>query len=179
MACHESFARGLRQSKGLPGGILGILYIAALPVLEGQTLGSPEDENFDPRIEIVSVFGIHSDFRGLTVTLQEDGSSRMKNPGPTFYSDLPEAEQEFWVSKLNRQSVLSSSKPLNYEGYKYHPATYLFCTKDMTLPLEAQKTLVEGLGVQVRHEFCDSGHSPFLTQPSKVLDLIEQIGRGQ
>ena len=91
-----------------------------------------------------------------------------------FYNDLGEEEQQHWASKLHLQSFISVRKPQTYEGHKYHPLTYLFCTNDQGMPLEVQKGMAEKSGIEYDSETCDAGHSPWLSRPEVVLGLIKK-----
>ena len=52
---------------------------------------------------------------------------------------------------------------------------YLFCTEDAAIPLFAQEMMVEKAresGVEVREWRVKSGHSPFLSMPEKVAEVV-------
>ena len=106
---------------------------------------------------------------------QDDGTCIVHDGARLFYNDLPEQEQKHWASKLHPQAVASFHKPLTYEGHKHHPATYLLCTDDQMLPLEIQKAFISSSGIEIATESCDAGHSPWLSQPNVVLDVIKKV----
>ena len=53
MALPEAFAKKQRLSKGLPGGIVRLLYIAAIVVPIGKNVGSKEEGNLHPMSEVL------------------------------------------------------------------------------------------------------------------------------
>ena len=69
--------------------------------------------------------------------------------------------------------------PLTYAAYRHVPTTYLLCKNDNTLILTAQKQLVEwantGNPIKVETVTCEAGHSPFLSMPTLVVELIQNI----
>ena len=67
--------------------------------------------------------------------------------------------------------------PLTYVAYMHHTVSHLFCTNDAALDVETQKMMVAGLeknGIEVHTETCSSGHSPFLSMPEQVLELVNR-----
>jgi pimeloyl-ACP methyl ester carboxylesterase len=68
---------------------------------------------------------------------------------------------------------MTLKSPLKYAAYKDIPTTYLLSRNDQGLPYERQKELVEGAGVGITTVTCDADHSPFLSQPK----LVEQVIR--
>lgn len=51
---------------------------------------------------------------------------------------------------------------------------YLYAKKDVAFPIQFQKMMVEGSGVNIATEAFDSGHSVFLVMPEKVADSIRR-----
>lgn len=99
----------------------------------------------------------------------------MSDPSHRFYNDLPRSQQEHWVAELKQQPAGAQLTPLTYVAYRYHPVSCLFCENDEALPLEAQKMMVAGCGVDVQKFTCIAGHSPFLSQPDVVLEVVVKI----
>jgi pimeloyl-ACP methyl ester carboxylesterase len=67
---------------------------------------------------------------------------------------------------------------LTYLAYKYCTVTYLVCEDDQTLPVEMQRMMVEKVrktNVKVMEESCGAGHSPFLSHPDTVVNVIERM----
>lgn len=62
--------------------------------------------------------------------------------------------------------------PQTYAAYKHIPTTYLVCTEDDTVSLEQQRKLIKEAGVPIDTFVCNAGHSPFLSQPDFVAQVI-------
>ena len=98
----------------------------------------------------------------------------MLEPARRFYNDLPKDEQDQWAAELRTHPSVAQMTPVTYLAYKYHPVTYLYCENDEALPLQIQKMMVNGAEVEFQTETCTAGHSPFLSQPETVLNLIKR-----
>ncbi|MCJ1404696.1 hypothetical protein MMC11_007922 [Xylographa trunciseda] len=157
-AADESLGKKARQSKGLPGGVLHLLYMGAPLMSVGDTLGTAFGGEIPPFI-----------------TVEEDGTWNIQEPGPRFYNDLPKLQQDHWVSELRPQPGMPLSTLITYAAYMHHPVTYLFCEKDEAMPLEFQKMMVATKGQHFLTETCASGHSPFLSMPETVLKVVDKI----
>ena len=102
----------------------------------------------------------------------------MVDPALRFYNDLPPPEQQHWISELLKSPRITNYTAVSHIAYLYHPVTYLFCENDQALPLEVQNMMVEtirGLGVKIDVETCKAGHSPFLSMPEQVLEVVRKI----
>ena len=95
---------------------------------------------------------------------------------PLFYSDLsPEAADAAFASLCKFQSRKSlNTFPQFIESEITVPKTYLQCELDKTVPPEFQQVMIQvgGFGNVVKLE---SGHSPFLSVPNKVVEAIVQV----
>lgn len=99
----------------------------------------------------------------------------MDEPERRFYHDLSAEEQKHWVSELAPSPVIAQETVITYAAYKHYPVTYLYCTDDQASPLEYQEMMVKGTGLQFDTESCNAGHSPFLSQPETILDIIKKM----
>ncbi|KUJ08693.1 alpha/beta-hydrolase [Mollisia scopiformis] len=162
-AVTEDFSRSAREKKGLKGGVIHLLFMTGFVLHNGECLASPLGGSLPPFIPV-----------------EEDGSCNMLEPARRLYNDLPTAEQEHWVSLLRPHPEIASLTPLTNVGYKYVPSTYLFCENDQALPLEVQKSMVasvegEVFGGKMGEVSCGAGHSPFLSMPEKVVEVIDGL----
>ena len=103
----------------------------------------------------------------------------MLEPERRFYNDLPEDEQKHWVSELVNCPVNTQLTALTHTAYLYHPVTYLFCENDQAIPQALQEKMVGTVEdiyhIKINKEHCSAGHSPFLSQPKTLLDLVDKI----
>ncbi|KAK0130469.1 hypothetical protein ONS96_000988 [Cadophora gregata f. sp. sojae] len=157
-ALTEDLSSKARAKKGLKGGVTHLLYMAAFVLEVGGTLANALGGSLPPFIPVA-----------------DDGSTTMMDPEMRFYNDLSPEEQKRWVAELRPHPAVTNFSPLTNPGYNYVPCTYLFCENDQGLRLEKQKAIVEAAGVKMREVTCGSGHSPFLSMPEKVVEVIEGL----
>lgn len=96
------------------------------------------------------------------------------NPQKIFYNDLPEEKAQDLVKQIKPQSYQVMHSKLSYAAWKHVPCTYLYCSRDMAIPLEVQKMMVNETagGVDMRTDEIDAGHSPFLSKPREMAESI-------
>ncbi|KAF2009347.1 alpha/beta-hydrolase [Aaosphaeria arxii CBS 175.79] len=98
-------------------------------------------------------------------------------PRDLFYHDLPIDEANYWVSQLQSQSLkaLFEGGQYAYAGWKDVRTWYIGTTEDRGLPVFAQRMQVgmaRAMGGIVEHRELRTSHSPFLSQPDKVSDIM-------
>jgi hypothetical protein len=102
----------------------------------------------------------------------------MLDPQHRFYQDLPPAEQDHWSSELRPHPAVAQLTPIDNLGYKYVSTTYLLCENDQGLPVQVQRDMVKAVeedsfGGKIELLSCESGHSPFLSMPDRVVEVLE------
>ena len=72
-------------------------------------------------------------------------------------------------------SFNSPAGPVNYPDAAYNGRrVYLHTTQDQALPPFAQDLFVSGSGVAWKVLKLDTSHSPFLSVPDKLADIVEE-----
>jgi hypothetical protein len=64
---------------------------------------------------------------------------------------------------------------VSHEAFRDVPVTYLLCEQDQALPAEVQKMMIgriEDVGVKVDVESCMGRHSPFLSMPETLVEVV-------
>ncbi|KAK4141783.1 Alpha/beta hydrolase fold-1 [Dichotomopilus funicola] len=151
-----------RSLRGLAGGIVGIVSIAgfAFPV-RGKSISGGEEE-----------------MGPLPYQVLKDGLLSLTEAAkPLFYSDLsPDAADAAFASICKFQS----HKSLNYfpqflESEITVPKLYVLCERDQTIPPAFQEVMVQ-VGKFDKVARVQAGHSPFLSVPGEVVDVIVGFG---
>jgi len=92
------------------------------------------------------------------------------------FSDLPFDEAVQMVKKMPKHSYPSFLGPLTYPAYKYIPASYIVCERDMIIPPPAQREFIEFIkkesGQQVDVIALDAGHCPNASVPKDVAEAV-------
>lgn len=138
-----------------------IVYIAAFALDEGETL-------------LGAVGGVAPDWWQIEGALSTAGNDELP-PRTLFFHDLSEEESERASARLLSQAVQPFSAPLTAVAWRDRPTTYLITEEDTVFPVVAQEALAARAGSQTAR--LRSSHSPFLSQPDAVADVIERAAR--
>lgn len=95
-------------------------------------------------------------------------------PEKIFYGDMTAQDQEYHAKRLRPHSYRCFYQKLGYAAYKDVPSTYIFAEKDQAIPIEAQRGMVKGSGVEWTEVILDTDHSPFWTKPKEVADAVRR-----
>ncbi|KAK7903746.1 hypothetical protein LTR67_001766 [Exophiala xenobiotica] len=153
MCCLE---KASREKEGKRGGISHLYYCCAFALPEGVSLmDALQGKN-------LPWFRVSDDQQIVTAA----------DPDRIFYNDLPEPTK--YTSMPNTHSYQTFHSKVTYPAWKHVPSTYLFCERDMAIPLHAQKAMVENSGVQWRVDTLDASHSPFLSMPDETARSIRR-----
>ncbi|EER25461.1 hypothetical protein D8B26_000246 [Coccidioides posadasii str. Silveira] len=153
----KGLGKNERTESGRQTGVVALLYIACLLPTEGRSSSDPGDV---PQIKPV-----------LRLKNHEDGTSTVKNPIEAFYHDVEPSLAESSSKQLKAHSDGAFLTPLTHEAYRTIPSAYLLCKHDRAVPLAVQQYLADAAGIEIQ-ETLDSGHSPFLSQPHRVIDFV-------
>ena len=97
------------------------------------------------------------------------GSSSVPDPVPVFYGDVEPSLATASAARLAPQSLTSFAEPLTKAAWRDVPSTYLACTEDQAIPYPAQQGMSQRSGTV---HTLKSSHSPFLSQPQAVAEVI-------
>ncbi|UKZ55944.1 hypothetical protein TrVGV298_009768 [Trichoderma virens] len=89
-----------------------------------------------------------------------------------FYNDLTKSQTKNQLAKLTHQAKPSFYTNLTYPAYQEVPVSYLLCEQDNAIPFVAQQAMVGIGGPGVASYVCSSSHSPMLSMPGKVVEVI-------
>ncbi|KAI1806244.1 Alpha/beta hydrolase fold-1 [Daldinia bambusicola] len=153
-----------RKRNGKKGGFRAILLIAAFAV---------------PRVgaDVLECFGgqypswmTHQPFYQKNARCFVNDKAKQ-----IFYNDLPGDVVEQCFSSLVPFSQDSLETPVEFAAPDLTiPSTYLICENDLGMPPHAQETFAASIpGVKV--ERCSAGHSPFLSQPDRVVEVVRGL----
>ncbi|WKU49051.1 alpha/beta fold hydrolase [Streptomyces sp. VNUA116] len=113
-----------------------------------------------------STYGFH----GIPVPDPVEGiAPPMHNPREAFYSDVPAQEAEQALRRLTHQSLRTFCEPVTAVGWRDVPSTYILCEHDRALAPHDQERMAAR--AQSVHRL-PSGHSPFLSMPDRLADLL-------
>ena len=143
-----------RNAAGHTTSVTGVIFVCALPIPAGMTL--------------IESFAEH-DIQPLCAP------GDMPNAVEAFYNDVPAEESAKWTALLRLQSIGAYTTKSTSAAYMVIPSFYLYTTDDRAIPIDRQKSLVNGAinkGAKITAETMESAHSPWLShldETSKYL----------
>jgi pimeloyl-ACP methyl ester carboxylesterase len=141
-----------------------LLYVAAFQLAEGESVSRTlPDRNIPPT-------GL-----GAALRFSADGDHVSVDPtlaAGLFYSDAPAIAAAAAVARLRsvRRAVFRGV-PATI-GWRRTPSTYVVCADDRAVHPDLQRAMAERAGAR---QVWPGGHSPFLTRPAAVADLIATL----
>ena len=160
-----------RTERGLPGGVFHLIYMCAFALPEGGSM-----------VGKVKEFG-HEHLLPLAFEIADDDSCVNRDPKTLLVGPgIDDTEAEMYVSSLVRWNGKSMYQAITHCAWREISVTYIYTSQDMTVPLDYQKSMVEGIQAegQVVHTVeLATGHCPNLTMTQEVVDIIKNVGAGQ
>ncbi|TQV97842.1 hypothetical protein V2A60_006437 [Cordyceps javanica] len=144
------------------GGVTDLVFISAFIPKEGESLVSILGGSLPP--DIVTQGDILS----------------WRDPIGRFYHDLSPQEALWAESLLVAHGTVVQYTPVDVQkvAWRTTPLTYVLCEDDHALPLDMQDMMVgrvESDGIPVKCFNIPSSHSPFLSMPERVADIVEEV----
>ncbi|KAF3013688.1 hypothetical protein E8E14_001102 [Neopestalotiopsis sp. 37M] len=163
-AVEKIFSKKNRLENGQRGGVLSLVYMCAFMLSMDTSLAGTFEGKLPPWIVIHNESGMCEPVSGEKV----------------FYHDVePPAERERAVGQLLQVPAVTQITPITHLAYLYHPVHYLYCTNDQALPYEVQQMMVQNVcqryGVSFAEHHLNASHSPFLSMPERILEVVQQI----
>ncbi|MBW0510936.1 hypothetical protein O181_050651 [Austropuccinia psidii MF-1] len=146
-----------RQEKEQEGGVRCLIFVAAFVLRHGCTV-----------LDLNAKYQ-HAEF------LHDKGMIVPAQPEALFYNDLPHDLASRLSQLLKPHSAITFVSPLEYEAYRNIPSTYLVCTNDRAVALEAQEEMLShSLQFFDLVERVDAGHLPFISCPQQTVRFIHK-----
>lgn len=92
------------------------------------------------------------------------------DPGLQFFNDLCPEQAQRAIARLRPFSYKAVTEPLTAAAWHTIPSTYIVCDNDVAF--STGQEFLAGRATRIRR--VPSGHSPFLSVPHQLSDLIEE-----
>jgi len=143
------------------GNVTHIVFISAFVLDAGESL-------------FAAVGSVQPDWWNVKDGLATAGTDA--RPAQTlFYADLPPAEADVAAARLTAQSERAYHDEVTVASWRGRPTTYVITEQDAIFPVEAQEALAARAGASTVR--LATSHSPFLSQPVAVADIIDRAAR--
>jgi pimeloyl-ACP methyl ester carboxylesterase len=161
----EGLTRKDLQRKGLPGGVVQLIYVAAF------MLGL--EQNIRTVVQAVNLPG-----RNSLVQFSDDGAWFPIDPVWLLYQDLTPEDQQEQTKLLKWGNSVILTANTTYEAWKDVPTLYVRSTEDRWLPPEFQDFCLKNAknaGASISISALQSGHSPYVKFAAEIAEMTFQI----
>ncbi|GKZ81831.1 hypothetical protein AnigIFM56816_006357 [Aspergillus niger] len=160
-----------RSKQGLPGGVVHLVSLSAFTITEGRSM-----------FDIVDQFG-HASLMPMAFDFAEDGTCVDRDPKGLLVTPGPEeaeSEVEWYLGTLQRWNGKCMYQPITAKraAWRDIPVTYVLSTRDMTVPVDYQRWMVEMMrkeGAEVEDFELDSGHSVDFSRAKEVSEIVNNV----
>jgi pimeloyl-ACP methyl ester carboxylesterase len=157
---------------GMHPNVAQIAYVAAFNLDLGESAVSAATTQ-------VEVAGIDHSGRPdalASVRVEEDGTSTIDPDGARvlFYNDCTPDVADWAVARLGKQPMVTLSQEPSQVAWRARPSSYALCTEDNIVHPDLQRVLARRADEVVEWP---TGHSPFLSRPDLVADLLARLAQ--
>ena len=170
--------RPTRHASGTqPGQVRALIYMTAFIPFEDQSLAAMFGGQLPP----------------FLVSNPETKVVDIDDPASHFYNDLSKEEADKWVKALVQHPTVCQYEGIQDAALKQEiggrmawrdaaRVVYIKCMKDAGLPHFVQQMMVDRIETEggigkgtVNIEVLESSHSPFLSMPEKVVEIVKKF----
>jgi pimeloyl-ACP methyl ester carboxylesterase len=150
-----------------PQAFSALVYLAAFMLPSGVTM--IEARNAMPRNDAFET-GLSVAARGAALAISAEAAEVV------FYQDCAPEDRAAAASRLAPEPVAPLNTPLALTDARFGsvPRHYIACTLDQAIPFVQQQMMLDRLPCE-SVTMLESGHSPFLSMPGKLADVLHTI----
>jgi pimeloyl-ACP methyl ester carboxylesterase len=158
---------------GVHPNVVQLVYIAAMALDSDETSGAAAARG--PQFDDQTVTGVPTLRSGFRIS--PDGASITMDPtvaAQVFYSDCTNDDIAWAVGRLGPELLATFAQAPAHVAWRTTPSTFAVCMADKTVHPDLQRTFAARCGQTVEWA---CGHSPFLSHPESVVDLISELAK--
>jgi pimeloyl-ACP methyl ester carboxylesterase len=168
----HSYGGAVITDAGMHPGVAHLVYLAALALDEDETCSAAAvAEAQEERISHDGRPDVGAGFipgPGDTVTLDAAVARAC------LYHDCDSATADWALARLGPQPLSSLQQPPRAVAWRSRPSTFVVCSDDQASHPGLQRIFARRCAEALEW---DIGHSPFLSRPALVADLLERVAR--
>jgi hypothetical protein len=97
----------------------------------------------------------------------------------SFYSDIPIGKREYWASFLTQVPIEWYTQPVTHTTWTDVPTSWIYTELDEIVTYDVQQKMIqvgqESHGIMIKTYTLKAGHSPFLSIPDKLTNVVKEI----
>jgi pimeloyl-ACP methyl ester carboxylesterase len=160
----HSYGGAVITEAGVHPAVRHLVYLAGLALDRGETCQAAA---------VAESSGLSYEGRpdlGACLQVHEDGtSSLLPAAADCLYQDCTAPDAAWAMARLGPQPMLNLAQEPHAVAWLDTSATYLVCADDRTVHPDLQRILARRCSSS---QEWPTGHSPFLSQPARVVDLL-------
>ena len=163
-----------------------VVYLTAFMLPPGMVAGQMiEHPTMDDDLVVPLLMADPAQVGALRMDAASDDPNYIGGIKACFYADV--SDEDFaalrgYLHPDEPAQVAGVPSPVSPEGLGSVPRHYVQCLQDRAITLAGQKEMIrmvdEALGDATIVHSMDTSHSPFLSQPQALADLIVDVARG-
>jgi pimeloyl-ACP methyl ester carboxylesterase len=168
----HSYGGAVITEAGIHPAVRHLVYLCAFAIDGHETCMSAAmeesaaaDISWDGRPNLAEAFVEHP---GGTATITEQGAAEC------FFNDCDDETVAWAVARLGHQPMVTLQQQPAAVAWRERPSTYVVCTEDFGVHPDLQRVIARRCTTTVEWP---ASHSPFLSMPDRVVDLLVAIGR--
>ncbi|MDA0181538.1 alpha/beta hydrolase [Solirubrobacter phytolaccae] len=169
----HSYGGAVITLAGTHENVVGLVYVAAYALDEGESLGELQGRFPD------SALAANLKFAPFPIAGGEPGTDVSVDPAAfpeVFAADVPRAQTEFLAVSQRPLAASAFEEPASAAAWKVKPSWGIVPTADTTINPDVHRFGFERAGMTVR-EVEGASHAVALSQPEVVADVIREAVR--
>ncbi|CAM6095214.1 unnamed protein product [Calypogeia fissa] len=134
----NGLAKTVREKEGKKGGVIGLVYVAAMIPMVGESVHEFRTAVRNQETDLAS--GIRP-VNPSAAIMHENGTFSVKEREDQFYNDLDDEVAMELAKSLKSHSLAVFNTKLTYAAYDDIPAVYLVCLKDRAVSYKSQQRM--------------------------------------
>jgi pimeloyl-ACP methyl ester carboxylesterase len=164
--CGHSYGGVVITEAGHEPNVQRLVYLAAFACDEGESPANTAQDEGVPAKDLSGLLVFTDD--GSTVSLDET------NAAASFFHDCSPEDVHAAVKQLRPMRFQCLATPVGAPAWRDKPSTYVVCTEDQAVHPELQRIMAKRCTDAVEWP---SSHSPFLSCPDLVAELLVDLAR--
>jgi pimeloyl-ACP methyl ester carboxylesterase len=168
----HSYGGAVITEAGVHPAVRHLVYLCAFAIDADESclaaavaMAESRSISHEGRPNLVDAFQAHDD---ETITLVRDGATAC------LYQDCSPEATEWALDRLGPQPMVTLQQQPAAVAWRERPSTYVVCTEDDAVHPDLQRIMAARCTETVEWP---TGHSPFISEPRLVADLLVGIGR--
>jgi pimeloyl-ACP methyl ester carboxylesterase len=168
----HSYGGAVITEAGTHPAVRHLVYLCAFPLDADESCGTAA-------VEASEALGItHTGRPNLAdaVTINADGTASLEPEAAAvcFYNDCDPQTAARAVAQLDPHTMASLTEVPIAVAWRERPSTYVVCTEDLAVHPDLQRAMARRCTSVVEWP---TSHSPFLSAPDRVADLLSELAR--